>query len=282
MWHRDRIDCGHRVRTILCIGRDWHLVRFCRSVGRFLKATAIFLYGALELIVKRPATRVLRAEWLHQFSARVLRGMGIAVRVEGTFPRSGIVVSNHLGYLDIVAFAAQHRCVFVSKAELANEFLVGWMTTMAGSVYVDRGRGGSAIRARDDMQAAADAGLPIVIFPEGTTTDGDSVLKFHSGLLGQVVEAGQPVTAAFVRYQLTEDNGPDVSIGNDVCFWRDDISLFQHIFRLLGLRGIEVIVRIADRPIVFSDAAPDRKVVAAEARAAVMELGGLRDAVAAG
>ena len=216
-----------------------------------MKAAAIFLFGALELIAKRPATRELRAEWLHQFSAGVLHRMGIAVRVEGTFPESGVVVSNHLGYLDIVAFAAQHRCVFVSKAELAKEFLVGWMTTMAGTVYVERGRGGSVLRAWDDMQAAADAGLPIVIFPEGTTSDGDSVLKFHSGLLGQVVEAGQPITAAFVRYRLTEDNGPDVTIGDDVCFWRDDISLFLHIFRLLGLRGIEVTVRIADRPIVF-------------------------------
>ena len=185
-----------------------------------------------------------------------------------------------LGYLDIVVIAAQHECVFVSKAELANEFLVGWMTTMAGSVYVERGRGGSAQRAKSDMEAAADAGLPIVIFPEGTTSDGSTVLKFHGGLLGQVVEAGQPVTAAFVQYRLTEDNGPGVSIENDVCFWGDDVFLFPHVFRLVGLRGIEVIVRIADRPIVFSDS--DRKVVAAEARAAVMDLGGLRDAVAAG
>jgi 1-acyl-sn-glycerol-3-phosphate acyltransferase len=256
------------------------LFRFCRSVGRFLKATAIFLYGALELIAKRPATRELRAKWLHVFSGRVVRWMGIAVRVEGTFPERGIVISNHLGYLDIVVFAAQHECVFVSKAELAHEFLVGWMTTMAGSVYVERGRGGSALRAKSDMEAAADAGLPIVIFPEGTTSDGSSVLRFHSGLLGQVVQEGQPVTAAFIRYRLTEDNGPDISIGDDVCFWRDDISLFRHIFRLLGLRGIEVTVKIADRPITFSGA--ERKVVAAEARAAVMELGGLRDALAAG
>jgi 1-acyl-sn-glycerol-3-phosphate acyltransferase len=238
------------------------------------------LYGALELIVKRPATRELQARWLNQFCGRVLRGMGIAVRVEGTFPERGIVVSNHLGYLDIVVMAAQHKCVFVSKAELANEFFVGWMTSMAGTVYVERGRGGSAQRAKSDMQAAADAGLPIIIFPEGTTSDGSSVLKFHSGLLSQVVEEGQPVTAAFLAYRLTEDNGPDVSIGEDVCFWRDDISLFLHIFRLLGLRGIEVMVKIADRPITFS--ASDRKVVAVEARAAVVELGGLLDTVAAG
>jgi 1-acyl-sn-glycerol-3-phosphate acyltransferase len=260
--------------------KGWRLVRFCRSVVRFLKATVIFLFGALELMVKRPATRERRAAWLHRFVGRVMRAMGIAVRVEGTFPDHGIFISNHLGYLDILAIAAQHECVFVAKAELVKEPLVGWMTTMAGSVYVERGRGGSAQRARNDMEAAADAGLPIVIFPEGTTSNGSSVLKFHSGLLSQVVEAGQPVTAAFLSYRLTEDNGPDVRVADDVCFWQDDINLFRHIFRLLGLRGIEVTVKIADRSIEFSGR--DRKVLAVEARAAVMELGGLRDPVAAG
>lgn len=229
--------------------------------------------------MKRPATRERRAAWLHEFAGRVLRGMGIALRMEGAFPDRGIFISNHLGYLDILAIAAQHECVFVAKAELAREPLVGWMTTMAGSVYVERGRGGSAQRAKGDMEAAADAGLPIVIFPEGTTTNGGSVLKFHSGLLSQVVEAGQPVTAAFLSYRFTMDNGPDVTIADDVCFWQDDINLFVHIFRLLGLRGIEVTVKIADGPIEFSDR--DRKAVAVEARAAVMELGGVRDAVAA-
>jgi len=258
-----------------------NLVRLGRSVGRSLKASAIFLYGALELILKRPATREQRAEWLHRFCGRVVRRMDIPARVEGTFPERGIVISNHLGYLDIVAFAARQRCVFVSKAELASEFLVGWMTTMAGSVYVERGRGGSAQRAKTDMEAAAEAGLPIVIFPEGTTGDGITILKFHSGLLSQVVEAGQPVTAAFIKYRLSEDNGPDVTLRDDVCFWRDDINLFRHVFRLLGLRGIEVSIRIADEPIVFTGSAADRRLLAAEARAAVMDLGGLRDAVRA-
>jgi 1-acyl-sn-glycerol-3-phosphate acyltransferase len=208
--------------------------------------------------------------------------MGITVRVEGSFPERGIVVSNHMGYLDIVSYAAQRRCVFVSKAELANEFLVGWMTTMAGSVYVERGRGGSAQRAKSDMEAAERAGLPIVIFPEGTTSDGRTILKFHSGLLSQVVDAGQPVTAAFVKYRLMEDNGPDVRIENDVCFWGHEVTLFSHVFRLLGLRGIEVDLRIADQPIAFTGPAANRRLLATEARAAVMQLGGLHDPVAAG
>jgi 1-acyl-sn-glycerol-3-phosphate acyltransferase len=257
------------------------LVGFLRSVGRFTKLAAIFGYGAIELIAKRPATREDRAEWLHQFSGRAVRSMGIAVRVEGRFPERGAVISNHMGYLDIMTFAALHRVVFVSKSEMKQVPLLGWMTTMSGTVYVERGRGGSAMRARGDIQATAEASIPIVFFPEGTTTNGSTpLLKFHTGILAQVLDAGEPVTAAFVKYRFTEDNGPEVTLAN-IAYW-DDTPLFKHIFQLLALRGIEVSVRIADEPISFSGDATHRKVAAEEARAAVMELGGVRDAVAAG
>jgi 1-acyl-sn-glycerol-3-phosphate acyltransferase len=242
-----------------------------------VKLVGIFAYGALELIVKRPATREQRAEWLHQFSARAMRAMGIAVRAEGRFPERGALISNHMGYLDIMTFAALHRVVFVSKVEMRQIPLLGWMTTMAGTVYVERGRGGSALRARSGIRAAADANIPIVFFPEGTTSDGSTVMQFHSGILAQVLDAGEPVTAAYVRYRLTEDNGPDVTLSHDLCYWGDEVQLFPHIFHLLGLRGIEVSVQIAEAPIAFSGNASHRKIAAAEARAAVMELGGVTE-----
>ncbi len=256
------------------------MVRFLRSVGRSLKLVTIFLYGGLELAIKRPRTRELRAEWLHRFCARTIRAMGIAVRVEGRFPERGALISNHMGYLDIMTYAALHRVVFVSKTEMLQIPLLGWMTTMAGTVYVERGRGGSAAGAREGLRAAAGAGIPVVFFPEGTTSDGSSVLKFHSGVLSQVLEAGEPVTAGFVSYRMTADNGPGVSLSSDVCYWGDEVKLFPHIFKLVALRGIEVSVRIADAPIAFSVDAGNRKVAAVEARAAVMQLGGVRDTVA--
>jgi lyso-ornithine lipid O-acyltransferase len=256
-------------------------VKFWRSSVRAVQLTAIFALAGLQLAIKRPATRVQRAEWLHKFALLIVKAMGVAWHVDGTFPERGVVVSNHLGYLDIVIFAAQRRCVFVSKAELADVPLIGWMTTMAGTVYVSRGVGGSAVRAKGGLQAAADAGLPIVIFPEGTTSDGSSVLQFRSGALAQVLEAGQSVTAAYISYRLTEDNGPGVTAGNDLAYWGDDVQLFPHIFGLLGLRGIEVNIRIADSPIAFTAETGHRKQAAAEARAAVMQLGGVQESITA-
>jgi 1-acyl-sn-glycerol-3-phosphate acyltransferase len=203
--------------------------------------------------------------------------MGVAVRIQGRFPERGAVISNHLGYLDIMAIAALHPVAFVAKSELADFPLLGWMTTMSGTLYVERGRGGSAVRARSGLQSAAEVNLPVVFFPEGTTSSGATVLKFHSGILAQVRDAGEPVTAAFVRYRLTEDNGPQVSLERDVCYWSDDAVLVPHVFRLLAIRGIEVSVRVADSPIAFSAEPDNRKLAAEEARAAVMELGGITE-----
>jgi len=246
------------------------LVHFGRSVGRSLKLAAIFAFATLELIVKRPSTRQQRAEWLHQFCLRAIRWMGFAVHRQGPFPERGVVISNHLGYLDTVAFAALHRCVFVGKSEIRRWPLLGWMSTMAGTLYVHRGRGGSAGRARAEMQSVSQAAIPLVFFPEGTTSLGDTVLPFHSGLLGEAIETHQPITAACVRYRLTQDNGPCLSLAN-VCFW-DNTLLVVHIFRLLALRGIEVELCFADSPIAFSPRASNRKIAAEEARAAVLQL----------
>lgn len=248
---------------------------FFRSIWRSVRLAGYFVKFGTELLVRQPSTREARAEWLHRFAASALHGLGVEITLIGSFPENGAVISNHLGYLDIVVFAALHPCVFVSKAELASYPVLGWMTTMAGTVYVARGHGGSALKARDEVEAALHADLPIVFFPEGTTTNGSGMLKFKSGLLAQVRAMHAPVTAAHLCYHLGGDNG-DGTVADDVCYWGDDVTLVPHIFGILGLKGIRAEVRFADQPIAFTSNADHRKRAANEAWAAVAELGQLQ------
>lgn len=243
---------------------------FFRSLGRSIRLAGMFAVAGTELLVKRPATREARADWLHRFAARALRRLEIEVVVNGAFPERGAVISNHVSYLDIVVFASLHPCVFVSKAELQTVPGLGWMTNMAGTVYVARGRGGSAAKARSGMQAASDAGLPVVFFPEGTTTNGEELLKFHSGVLAQAMESGMSITAAYIQYSLGAGN--QATVADDVCYW-GDAKMLPHIFKLLGLRGLRAEVRFAQRPINFSNGGTDRKAAAMEAQVAVAALG---------
>ncbi len=245
---------------------------FFRAAWRSIRLVGMFILAGAELALKRPATREERADWLHRFCARALRGMKIEIGVMGVFPHGGAVISNHLSYLDIVVFAALHPCVFVSKEEVRRWPVVGWMTTMSGTVYVARGHGGSAMRARKEMLAAVDAGLPVVFFPEGTTSNGNQLLKFHSGLLGQVLDAGSPVTAASLHYSFVKKNGAGVTVEDDVCYWGDR-NMLAHIFKFLGLHGVRAEVRFAPQPIQFSEDGLHRKMAAVEARSAVAQLG---------
>jgi len=238
---------------------------------RSVQLVGYFAWFGVELLVRRPKTRPERAQWLHRFCSAALRGLGVRLTVEGSFPDRGAVISNHLSYVDIVVFAALRACVFCSKAEIEQWPVVGWMTTMAGTVYVARGRGGSALKAKGGMQAAADAGLPVVFFPEGTTTNGQEMLPFHSGLLAQAMAVKEPITAAHIAYSFDEDNGPGVSVADDVCFW-GDAPMLKHIFRFLGLKGVHCTVRFAPGPIRFSRDGLHRKAAALEARAAVVAL----------
>ena len=243
-----------------------------RAITRSIKLALYFTVAALELLLTRPQTPQARAAWLHRFLARVLRGFGVTLTVEGSFPPHGALISNHLSYLDIVVYAALSPVVYCARAEMERWPVIGWMTMMAGTVFVDRGAGGSSERAKAGMLTAARAGIPVTFFPEGTTTDGTHVLPFRSGLLAQALGAGEPVTAARIAYTLAADrrNG-SASARKDVC-WGDDTPLLKHIFRLNSLVGVHAHVRIAPQPIAFSSPDLDRKQAALEAREAVLAL----------
>ncbi len=226
-------------------------------------------YGG-ELLLFPPKTEYGRAGWLSRFCAAAIHGLGVKVTVEGSFPERGAVISNHLSYVDIVLFAALRPCVFCAKAEIEQWPVVGWMTRQVGTVMVERGRGGSALRARGGMENAAKLGLPVVFFPEGTTTDGTEMLPFHSGLLAQALAVDEPIWPAFVYYTLDQDNGPEISAARNVCW--GDIPLPRHVWTFLGLRGVHAHVRFGDQPIPFQNGADKRKLAAVEARDALLLL----------
>jgi 1-acyl-sn-glycerol-3-phosphate acyltransferase len=256
-------------------------VAVLRSIVRSIKAVLYFAWFGLELIVRRPKSRRGRARWLHRLCAALLRGFDVKLTIEGEFPKQGVLISNHTGYLDIAVYAAMSMAVYCAKAEMESWPVLGWMATMAGTVFIDRGAGGSAERAKAGMRAAEEDRIPVIFFPEGTTSNGEQVLPFRSGLLAVSLEADQPITAAYIRYTLDEDNGPGVTVQANVAFWGDDVKMLDHIFKFFQLKGVHAWVKIAPEPIRFSSPDIDRKQAAREARQAVLTLAGLEDTLPA-
>jgi 1-acyl-sn-glycerol-3-phosphate acyltransferase len=246
---------------------------FFRRIYRLLAVAFVFAYSIVEVLIERPRTRAQRAAWLCRIGNRLLRTQDITFSTVGPVPMEGAVISNHLSYIDILLHASMRPCVFVSKAELRKTPVFGWISMMAGTVYVVRGGGGSAAAAAQGMAKGFRDGLPVVFFPEGTTGVTDVLaMPFRSGLLAQSIEAHAPIVPCFIRYDLTaRDLAQGKSVRNDVA-WGPQ-TLWDHIWNFAGLHGLHATVRFAPKPIAFSpEAVTQRKVAAVEAQAAVVAL----------
>jgi 1-acyl-sn-glycerol-3-phosphate acyltransferase len=246
---------------------------FLRRIYRLLTVAAVFAYSILEVLIKRPKTRADRAAWLTEIGNRLLRTQDITFSTIGPVPMHGAVITNHLTYADILVHTAMRPCVFVSKIELRSTPVFGWVSMMAGTVYVARGAGGSAAKAGQGMAEGFADGLPVVFFPEGTTGVGDEpVMPMRSGLLSQAMAAEQPVHPGFIHYDLSAYDVAHGKSTRDDVHWGDQ-TLLHHMWNFVGLHGIHATVTFAEQPIAFTpEALANRKIAAEEARQAVAAL----------
>jgi 1-acyl-sn-glycerol-3-phosphate acyltransferase len=173
-----------------------------------------------------------RATWLRRWSRFACRVVGIRVMIRGSIPRCGLLVCNHLSYLDVVVLSSIRPCVFVAKRDVATWPLFGWLARAAGTIFVDRQRRLASADVVDLVRDAITGGSLTVLFPEGTSSDGSTVLPFKSALLESAVQLRCPVAAAAIEYSL--DDG---SVADEVCYWRD-MTLLPHLLNLFFKREI--------------------------------------------
>lgn len=141
------------------------------------------------------------ARHLSGLCRELAQGLGVEVVVDGRVPADGLVVANHLGFLDIIALAAAGPCVFVAKREVASWFLAGAMARQCGTVFVDRERRSGVVAASAGIRRVLEAGVRVVLFPEGTSSEGGRVLPFKSSLLQSAVDARATVTPCGIFYR---------------------------------------------------------------------------------
>jgi 1-acyl-sn-glycerol-3-phosphate acyltransferase len=165
-----------------------------------MEVAASFGMRSLRLGSARALTPREHADWLQEAASTVLKRIGMEVVAEGHPPRQGLVVSNHLSYLDVLAYASTMPCTFVAKREVRTWPVFGAFATMAGTIYVDRERHGTNGGATALIEEALTAGLPVVLFPEGTSGDGRAVLRFHSNFFEPAIRTGAVMTAAAIGY----------------------------------------------------------------------------------
>jgi 1-acyl-sn-glycerol-3-phosphate acyltransferase len=238
-----------------------------RAAGRlvwFAMQVAVIVtnYFFTTAFVPAKNKRLARAAWFSRSASRHLTIFGYSADVAGTIPKKGLLVSNHLSYLDILAICATAPAVFVSKADVRRWPVFGWLAALGGTVFIERERRTHVGAVNREIEAALAEGVLVVVFPEGTSSNGETVLPFRSSLLEPALRGAHEISVGWIHYELA---GGDA--GNEVCYWGDH-TFFPHLINLLGKKSVRATLRFGK----FQRATDDRKELATQLHAAVSAL----------
>lgn len=243
------------------------LIKFIRAATRtfalcLLTAVAAFAYLFVGFVFTSQRRRRLQ-NGVRQFWARnVAAIIKMKIRVHGEMPDAPFfLVSNHLSYIDIIALMSKLNCVFVAKSDVADWFAIGGLARMAGTVFIDRTRNRSILPALEKIGAALKNRTGVVVFPEGTSTKGETVLPFKPSLLAIAAQEDLNVHYASLNYKTPDDCTP---ASLSVCWW-GDMTFQDHFWRMCQLKEFEVVVRFGANTIKDED----RKVLAKKVWTAV-------------
>ncbi len=178
---------------------------------RALRWTRMLLHVVQGLLVTslvyprlQPATR---ARITQVWSAKLLRILNVTLSIHGARPtpqaRKLFIVSNHVSWLDIFVINATQPSRFVAKSEIRDWLIAGALCETAGTIFVHRAKRGDTARINAEIHDALEQGDTVAIFPEGTTTAGDKLLKFHTSLFEPAVVNAALLVPTAIHYRQT-------------------------------------------------------------------------------
>ena len=242
-----------------------------------LASGRLILYAALTVatmpvqalaLVASPSLAVRIPQAYHRLCRRIF-GMHVAVSGRFSDAHPTLFVSNHVSYLDIMVLGSLIGGSFVAKAEIAGWPLFGWLARLQRTVFVDRQRASTAAQG-ELIRKRLSAGDNLILFPEGTSGDGNRTLRFKSALLGGAdlaidgrSLAVQPVSVVYTRL----DGIPIGRAFRPFFAWYGDMMLATHMWRMAGLGTTTAAVHFHP-PLTVAECG-SRKALAHAAHAAV-------------
>lgn len=170
-------------------------------------------------------------DWSRRWLKRLMRIMGIRVVIHGAPIAGGqMIVCNHVSWIDIPLVGAALSNRFVAKSDIQHWPMIGFIARAIGTFFIRRGAGGSK-PLLEKLKPHLDAGGSVVIFPEGTTTNGHDVLPFHPRLFQAALDCQASVQPVALRYGLT-------ATGENIAPFIGDDDLLSHIVRMLKSPGL--------------------------------------------
>lgn len=216
--------------------------------------------AALSMIGLSKWKKVRRgAAWTQFWAKGVARIAGIQTVVHGEIPRDKgvLLVSNHLGYLDILAHASNFCIRFTPNDGIKKWFFVGMLVNLSCPIWVDRNNHRKAVEYARIFQETMDNGVSLLVYPEGTSTDGkNGMLPFKSTVFSSLPPERAILPMVLVYHEFPA-NGVSAA-------WGDDAHFGSHVWEVLGLK--KVVIDLYILPEMFAEAGEDRKSLASRVR----------------
>ncbi|MBM3110319.1 MULTISPECIES: lysophospholipid acyltransferase family protein [Pseudomonas] len=222
-----------------------------RVVARMLRVLLVVMFGlgmaALFTVYEHlriPASAERRQRWSQLFMRTLSNALPFKVRVLGQLPQQPMLwVSNHVSWTDIPLLGMLTPLSFLSKAEVRTWPVAGWLALKAGTLFIRRGGSDSQL-LRSQISQHLQHDCALLIFPEGTTTDGRSLRTFHGRLLASAIDTQVPLQPVALRYLRDGQVDPIAPFVGD-----DD--LLSHLMRLFKHECAEVEIHLL-KPIASS------------------------------
>lgn len=210
-----------------------------RAALRLARAGLHLLWGAATILLVYPwiDTR-LQLALKRRWSRQLVHLLGVRIELRGNGEIRGMAIANHISFLDIFVINAVAPAAFVSKDDVRQWPLIGWLCRRTDTVFLARGSRNAAQQVRATLARTLERGRVVAVFPEGTTTDGSHVLPFHSALFQAAIDAGTPVTPVILAYR-------DGAGGRAMApAYVGDTSLMECLWSIAMASGLKAVIEV--------------------------------------
>ncbi len=211
------------------------MLRKSIALFRALRLALHIAYGLLMAVIYPRLPAAMRRRILQNWSADLLRIFNVK---RGTADlsniRSGLIVCNHISWLDIFVLNSVIPMRFVAKSEVRRWPAIGWLCARAHTLFIERGNARAAARINQQLGALMQQGECLAVFPEGTSTDGAQVAHFHASLLQPAIDAQVPLHPIAIRYEDAHGTRSTAAA------YIDDISFGASLWTLLNTAELHV------------------------------------------
>jgi len=231
-----------------------------KTLLTFLIISSFFIVAALIQIAlpfskykKRRVITKINA----QYSKLMLKILGFKLQLEGPLPKDGVmIIGNHMSYLDILIYLSFFEALFVTSVDMRERLFLGQVTQIGGCLFVERRNPRGLPKEMKAIKEFFIRGFSVCIFPEGTSSDGATILPFKNSMFQIPLETGCPVQPIVLKYSSVDGKAFGPATCDYVC-WYGDLGFFPHLMKLFTLKKVEAQLKVL--PTIDSSLFSNRK-----------------------